>query len=132
MDLEMLTMELRRLGEKLDRQTAALEKQTAALEVIRDIGFDSVDLMKQIELRLPKLPEAVTPSAEKAPARPAAVKPAHGFEEIRGLLAKKAAGGFRDKVKDLLEAHGMGCLSDMADKPELYELLYAEADRIGA
>ena len=51
------------------------------------------------------------------------------MEEVRAVLAKKAASGLSDEVKALLDKHGAKKLSDIS--PEDYHQLIKEAEAIG-
>lgn len=51
------------------------------------------------------------------------------LEEVRAVLAQKAAAGLSSEVKALLEKHGGKKLSDI--KPEDYGQLIKEAEAIG-
>ena len=51
------------------------------------------------------------------------------MEEVRAVLAQKAASGLSDEVKALLDKHGAKKLSDI--NPEDYDQLIKEAEAIG-
>ena len=51
------------------------------------------------------------------------------MEEVRAVLAQKAASGLSDEVKALLDKHGAKKLSDIS--PEDYNQLIKEAEAIG-
>ena len=51
------------------------------------------------------------------------------MEEVRAVLAQKAASGLSDEVKALLDKHGAKKLSDIS--PEDYHQLIKEAEAIG-
>ncbi|ORT99071.1 putative rRNA biogenesis protein rrp5 [Anaerovibrio sp. JC8] len=51
------------------------------------------------------------------------------MEEVRAVLAQKAASGLSDEVKALLDKHGAKKLSDI--NPENYNQLIKEAEGIG-
>ena len=53
------------------------------------------------------------------------------FEELRGLLASKAAQGHREDVKELLKSHNATCLSELESHPELFPIIQKEAEMIG-
>ena len=51
------------------------------------------------------------------------------MEEVRAVLAQKAASGLSDEVKALLDKHGAKKLSDI--NPEDYDQLIKETEAIG-
>ncbi len=51
------------------------------------------------------------------------------MEDVRAVLAQKAAAGLSDEVKALLDKHGAKKLSDIS--PEDYNQLIKEAEAIG-
>ena len=53
------------------------------------------------------------------------------FEELRGLLASKAAQGHRVAVKELLKSHNATCLSELESHPELFLIIKKEAEMMG-
>ena len=53
------------------------------------------------------------------------------FEELRGLLASKAAQGHRSDVKELLKSHNATCLSELESHPELFPIIKKEAEMMG-
>ena len=61
----------------------------------------------------------------KAPATEAAEE--ISFEEIRSILAQKAADGCRQKVKELIKEYHFSCLSDIEKHPELYSVILEKA-----
>lgn len=53
------------------------------------------------------------------------------FEDIRGMLAGKAAAGYKNDVKNLLKKHSLSCLSDIEKHPDLFPEIYEESEAIG-
>lgn len=82
---------------------------------------------KVSEKAKPSPPEESPPKLEPT----AEPEKTYTYEEVRAVLAEKAAAGFRDQVKALLAAYGMKKLSDAIDQPEVYTAMMLEAEGIG-
>lgn len=74
-----------------------------------------------------------TEKAAPADSRSETESPAESitFEELRGLLATKAAQGHRANVKELLKSHNATCLSELESHPELFPIIKKEAEMMG-
>lgn len=74
-----------------------------------------------------KSPDATTEAAAPEPEP----EKTYTYEEVRAVLAEKAAAGFREEVKALLASYGMKKLSDAVGQPEVYTAMMMEAEGIG-
>ena len=104
-ELSIAVTELKRCGEAL----------IGISESLADL-FSSTD-----ETKPDDLPKAETPE-------PAAEKPI-SLEAVRAVLAEKSRAGYTAKVRELLEKHGAGKLSEI--DPSEYPALLAEAEVMG-
>ena len=91
-----------------------MNKLSAAVAEIRKCS----ELLLEVAEALTSVNESPGPQVEKIT-----------MEEVRAVLAQKAASGLSDEVKALLDKHGAKKLSDIS--PEDYNQLIKEAEAIG-
>ena len=111
-DTEAIAEALRKIGEGFTQIADALA------------GANSAAATTTTERTAP----ADSRSETTAPAAPAE---SITFEELRGLLASKAAQGHRAAVKELLKSHNATCLSELESHPELFPIIKKEAEMMG-
>ena len=91
-----------------------MQELSAAVAEIRKCS----ELLLEVAEALTSVKEYSEPQGEKVT-----------MEDVRAVLAQKAASGLSDEVKALLDKHGAKKLSDI--DPEDYHQLIKEAEAIG-
>lgn len=115
------------LSQVLDEMIACGEGMINAANAIKDI-FSSTEEKPEKSEPMP------TKKANKAPApEPAKTeespKPTYSKEDVRAVLASKAAAGYKKEVKELLEKYGAQQLKQV--NPDDYAAILKEAEVIG-
>jgi len=96
----------------------------------KDVSVLATELKKCGEV-LVSIAEALSAPADEVAHETQAEKPSkqYSLEDVRAVLAKKAASGFKAEIKALLGKFNAEKLSDI--RPEDYEELMKEAEGIG-
>lgn len=117
-------------------------KEKEVVTILNRIAADFTELAKlmQDEPQTKKKPAKETAAAKDKEETPAAKEAAPAaeatkeepandinFDDIRALLAEKAAGGCRQQVKELLKEYSLSCLSDIEAHPELFTEILEKA-----
>ena len=126
-------MKKKEVSDLLRKIAGGLTKLADALNVISALADDITalaDLLgagdEKATLKKKETAADAAPEKEEQTEKPAEedIK----FEDVRALLAEKAAAGHRQEVKDLLKEYGLKCLSDIAEKPELFREVMEKAE----
>lgn len=113
------------LSQVLDEMIACGEGMINAANAIKDI-FSSTEEAPEKSKPLPTKKTNKAPEPAKAEEAP---EPIYTKEDVRAVLASKAAAGYKREVKELLEKYGVQQLKQV--NPDDYAALLKEAEVIG-
>lgn len=105
--------------------TAGLRKISEGFAILADAIDNTVGTVTKVSALINEQPE--TPALLETKA---AVKEPT-FEEVRGVLADKAAKGYRAEVKAVIKKYGAANLSGLETHPELFSEIMTDAEAIG-
>ncbi|MGN9174002.1 DNA ligase [Lachnospiraceae bacterium HCP1S3_A8] len=113
------------LSQALDEMIACGEGMIKAANAIKDIFSSTEEAPEETKTKpakkVTKAPE--TAKADEAP------EPIYTKEDVRAVLASKAAAGYKKEVKELLEKYGAQQLKQV--NPDDYAAILKEAEVIG-